>query len=74
MSDSIYSREYKQVISRLKKARIDSGYTQNQVAEKLKKPQSYISKIESGERRLDIAELKLIAGLYNKQVNDFIGD
>lgn len=74
MSDSIYSKEYKQVTARLKKARVDSGFTQAQVAEKLKKPQSYISKIESGERRIDVTELKKIADLYDKKINYFIGD
>lgn len=72
MSDSIYSKEYKQVIVRLKKARADCGLTQSQVAEKLKKPQSYVSKIESGERRLDIAELKKITDLYKKDIDYFI--
>jgi len=74
MFDSIYSNEYKQVTARLKKARADSGITQTQIAEKLKKPQSYISKIESGERRIDVAELKKIADLYDKKINYFIGE
>ena len=37
-------------------AREESGLTQVQVAERLRKPQSYVSKIERGERRLDIIE------------------
>ncbi len=74
MSESIYSKEYKLVINRLKRARASSGFTQLQVARKLGKPQSYVSKIESGERRLDVAELKKIADLYNKKINYFIGE
>jgi len=72
MVNSIYLKEYKKVIERLKKARQESGLKQIEVAEKLGKPQSYISKIEQGERRIDIAELKLIAQIYKKDINYFI--
>jgi len=72
MANSIYLKEYKKVIERLKKARQESGLKQIEVAEKLGKPQSYISKIEQGERRVDIAELKLIAQIYKKQIDYFL--
>lgn len=36
--------------------RIDAGLTQVELAEKLEKPQSYVSKAELGERRLDFVE------------------
>lgn len=38
-------------------ARRESGLTQSQVAVALRKPQSYVSKVESGERRIDLIEL-----------------
>lgn len=66
MNKSIYSKDYKGIIERLKKARIEAGLAQEEVAEKLGKPQSYISKIESGERRLDVAELNKFARIYKK--------
>ena len=43
--------------SELKEARINFGYRQEDVAKVLQKPQSYISKIESGERTIDLIEL-----------------
>ena len=72
MSNSIYSKDYKEIIERLKKARLESGLAQQEVADKLSKPQSYISKIESGERRLDVAEIKKFAAIYKKDVSFFI--
>lgn len=71
MRKTIYSKEYKQIVDKLKKAREESGLTQKQVAERLKRPQSYISKTEAGEQRLDVVELKLFAGLYSKDINYF---
>jgi len=72
MSKSVYSQEYKEIIKRLKKGRIEAGLAQQAVADKLGKPQSYISKIESGERRLDVAEIKKFATIYKKNVSFFI--
>jgi transcriptional regulator with XRE-family HTH domain len=72
MSKSIYSKDYKEIINRLKQARIDAGLSQQAVADKLGKPQSYVSKIESGERRLDIAETKRIAEIYKKDISYFV--
>ena len=72
MAKSIFTKDYKEIIERLKKARIDADLSQQAVADKLGKPQSYISKIESGERRLDVAEMKKFAKVYNKPVDYFL--
>lgn len=72
MSRSIHNKEYRGIIQRLKEARIEVGLSQQEVADKLKKPQSYVSKIESGERRLDVAEIKKFANIYKKDVSYFI--
>lgn len=72
MSKSIYSKEYKNIIERLKTARLDAGLKQAEVAAKLKKPQSYISKIERGERRVDVAELKELVKILKKDINYFL--
>jgi len=72
MSKSIYSKDYRNVIEKLRKARLDAGLKQSDVARKLKKPQSYISKIERGERRVDITELKELADIYKKDITYFI--
>ncbi len=72
MTNNIYSKEYKQVTEKLRSARLASGFTQETVAEKLGKPQSYVSKSEAGERRLDVTELKKFAELYKKDINYFV--
>jgi transcriptional regulator with XRE-family HTH domain len=72
MDKSVYSREYKEIIERLKAARIAAGLTQQQVAVKLGRTQSYVSKTESGERRLDVAEMKKLAAVYGKPVSRFV--
>lgn len=72
MNKSIYTKEYKEIIERLKKTRINVGLSQQAVADKLGKPQSYISKIESGERRLDVAEMKKFSEIYRKSVDYFL--
>ncbi len=72
MSKSVYSKEYKDIIKRLKRTRLEIGLSQQEVADKLGKPQSYVSKIESGERRLDVAEIKDFATTYRKNVSVFI--
>lgn len=72
MGKSIRTKEYQDFAAKLKKARREAGFTQDQVAEKLKRPQSYISKAEAGEQRLDIVELKKFAELYKKEIGYFI--
>lgn len=72
MTKSIYTKEYRKVVECLKKARRDVGLKQVEVASMLGKPQSYVSKIEQGERRLDVTELKKIADIYKKPLDYFV--
>lgn len=48
--------EHTQLRQALLEARRKKGLTQVEVAESLNKPQSFVSKYESGERRLDVIE------------------
>ncbi len=65
MQKSVYSKRYKRLLDALKSARISADLTQSQAAERLKKPQSFVSKCESGERRIDVIELLEYCHLYN---------
>lgn len=72
MVKSIQTREYAYFVDRLKQARLEAGLTQVQVAKKVKRPQSHISNIESGQQRVDVVELQRFAKLYGKDINYFI--
>lgn len=72
MPKSIYTKEYKEIMEKLKQARFDAGLKQEDVARKLKKQQSYVSKIERGERRLDVTELREFVKIYAKDINFFL--
>ena len=72
MTKTIYSEEHKYTVEQLKKARHDSNMDQLAVAKSLNKTQSYISKIESGQRRIDIVELKKFSRLYKKPIKYFL--
>lgn len=68
---SVHTPDYQQFLRRLKEARLGARLTQAQVSKKLHRPQSFVSKCESGERRVDVAELKLFAALYKKPLDFF---
>ncbi|MFK7671711.1 helix-turn-helix domain-containing protein [Pseudomonas lundensis] len=53
---SIHSAPYVHLLELLVERRNAAGLTQSQVAERLGRPQSYVSKFERGERRLDVIE------------------
>lgn len=67
---SIYSNESKALAARLSNARKKSGLSQVQVAEKLNCSQSYISKVERGDLRLDVVQLKAFARLYKVSLDE----
>lgn len=60
---SIYSQSYRTLLSRIAQARKEAGITQAELAEQLGRPQSFVSKIESGERRIDVVEFLQVAHL-----------
>lgn len=72
MDKTIRTKEYALFIGKLRKARLEARLKQIDVAKKLKRPQSYISRVESGEYRLDILEVKQFAKIYGKSVDYFV--
>ena len=56
MGKSIYTKRHQRLCELLREARHRRGLTQQQLAAKLRRPQSFIAKYELGERRLDVVE------------------
>ncbi len=72
MHSGIYTKEHKRLIQCLVKARQETGLNQTEAAKLLGHTQSYISKIEMGQRKVDVLELKKIARIYKKEITYFL--
>ena len=72
MQKSTHTRQYRDFLDGLIQARKDAGLTQQQVADKLGRPQSFVAKYENGERRLDVVEFLEIANLLDADPHDII--
>jgi len=67
-----FHKEYKVLINLIYAYRIKAGLKQIEVAEKLNVPQSFISKIENGERKIDLVELIRLCEIFNIPIQEFI--
>ena len=72
MTKAIFSKDHKHTVEQLKKARLGSGLDQSEVAKLLGKTQSHVSKIEAGQRRLDVVQIKEFSRIYKKDLSFFI--
>ena len=72
MTKAIFSKDHKYTVEQLKKARLEASLDQAEVAKLLDKTQSHVSKIESGQRRLDVVQIKEFSRIYKKDLSFFI--
>jgi transcriptional regulator with XRE-family HTH domain len=72
MDKSIYTREYAAVLRVLRETRQQAGVTQVALAEKIDETQSSVSKIERGEVRLDIVQLRTICNALGVSLSGFV--
>jgi len=72
MGKSLSSTEGETLAALLRAVRSSAGLTQAEVAERLKQPQSFVSKYESGERRLDLVELRQICKALGISLGEFV--
>lgn len=71
---TLNKKEYKILLEQLYRLRLGSGLRQSDLADKLQVPQSFISKIESGERRIDLIELREICIALGSNLKEFINE
>jgi len=72
MQKSINSQTYAVFLELLRETREKAGITQLELSERLGETQSFVSKCERGERRIDIAELREFCAAMGTSIEKFI--
>ena len=72
MTKSVYTQQYRRFRALLIQARKAEGLTQVALAARLERPQSFVSKVERGERRLDVIEFLEVARVLRLDVVTFL--
>lgn len=71
---TIYKAEYADLLILLRQKRLDAGVTQVGLCRSLGVPDSFIGKVERGERRLDVIELQAICRILGIKLQDFMDE
>lgn len=72
MREANRDKEWRQWRALLRQLRSDAGLRQSELAQRLGRPQSYVSKYEAGERRLDILELRDICDAVGVPLQELV--
>jgi len=72
MKKSLFTTEQRRLQRLLRQIRLGAGLRQADLSELLRRPQSFVSKYESGERRLDLLELRQICKAVGISLADFV--
>lgn len=72
MEKSLFTSEYRVVCRLLREKREAAELTQIDLAERIGETQSYVSKVERGERRLDIVQLREFCKAMDMTLGDFV--
>ena len=72
MKKNIRLDQQKKLLVLLRGIRVDAGLTQSELASRLARDQTFVSKYESGERRLDILELREVCQAVGTDFVTFI--
>jgi transcriptional regulator with XRE-family HTH domain len=68
----IYIEQRNRLTTLLREMRIAAGLTQTELAARIEKDQTFVSKYESGERRLDVLELREICEAIGVSLEEFV--
>lgn len=71
---SVFTDEYEHFLKRLKEARKARRLTQQDVADRLRHHQAFVSRCESGDRRMDVIELRAYCRALGVSFRDFVGE
>jgi transcriptional regulator with XRE-family HTH domain len=69
---SIHTPEHEELTTLLRQLRLDAGLNQADLAERLGVNQTWVSKYEVGERRLDLVQLRLVCQALGVSVSDLV--
>lgn len=72
MPSSIFTQRHQEFIAFITSVRKAAGITQVELAKKLGKPQSFVSKVERGERRLDVIEFCQLAEALDYEPSELL--
>lgn len=72
MDKAIYTARSQRLTALLRSTRLAAGLSQVEVARRLGVPQSFVSKYESGERRLDLIELEQVCAALGVELGGFV--
>lgn len=74
MEKTIYTTEYAQLLRLLRETREAAGITQTELATHLGSSQSFVTKFERGDRRIDIIQLRTICGALGTDLSAFVAE
>ena len=72
MDKKLYSRNQRILLTLLREIRLEMGLRQQEVADRIQEPQSFVSKVESGDRRLDLVQLHIILNALEADLVGFV--
>lgn len=72
MPSTIYSEEHRQLVALLRELREAAGLTQEELAVRLQRDQPWVSVVESGQRRIDLIELRDVCRALSMTLVEFV--
>ena len=70
---TIHSENYRRLLVLIRQMRAQAGLNQTELGQRLGRPQSWVSKVEVGERRIDVEELRQVCAALGVDPGKAIG-
>ena len=74
MEKTIYTAEYARLLELLRETREQASVTQTELAERIGRSQSFVTKFERGDRRLDAIQLRTICQALGTDLVSFVAE